>query len=315
MLRKNNFRIGIVGAGAMGSLFAYYFIRAGHEVILLDVPERTDALKSGIRIRFMDGSLEHIEVRASSDPAILQQCNIIFIFVKSYATGMACESIAPHIAPDAIFVTLQNGLGNREILEELFPHHAVISGATTIGAYIDSDGIVTEGGKGTITLGSLQQTALEQVHTLLHAANLPVEITPNPDEALWKKVIINAAINPLGALARIPNGKILESAHLRAIQEHLVREAVAVAAQEGILFDAEEMTALVRDVCAKTALNRCSMLQDIEAGRRTEIDAITGAIVKTAHTYGISVPHHEVIFALISALEDQKKTGVAPGIT
>ncbi len=315
MLQKNNFRIGIVGAGAMGSLFAYFFNRAGHEVILFDVPERADALKSGIRVRLMDGSLENIDVPASSDPEILRQCNIIFIFVKSYATLEACGSIAPHIAPGAIFVTLQNGLGNREILEKIFPYHAVISGATTIGAYIDSYGIIAEGGKGTITIGASHTTALEQVRALLHTTNLPVEITPNPDETLWKKAIINAAINPLGALARIPNGKILELAHLRAIQEHLVREAVAVAAQEGILFDAEAMTALVLDVCAKTALNRCSMLQDIEAGRRTEIDTITGAIVKTAHKHGIAVPYNEVIFALIAALEEQKKTGVAPGIT
>lgn len=315
MQNDSSAQVGIVGAGAMGSLFAYFFIRARLDVALFDIPARTEALRSGLRIRLLDGTHETVKVRASSDAEILRQCGIIFIFVKSYATRDAALAIASHIAPHAVFVTLQNGLGNKEILKETFPSHALVSGATTIGAYIDEDGIVHEGGKGTITIGASHSDALERVFTLLSRANLPVEITPNPDETLWKKAIVNAAINPLGALARIPNGKIIESKYLRTIQEHLIREAVSAAAKEGMQFDVDELIAQVREVCAKTAQNRCSMLQDMEKGRRTEIDTITGYIIHTAHQHGITVPYNEVVFALMVACEEQKKTGVAPGIT
>ncbi len=306
--------IGIVGAGAMGSLFAYFFSRAHADIVLYDTPERVEALTKGIEVRLLNGTCHSIYAAASSAPEGMRACDIIFIFVKSYNTRQAAKTISPHISPDAIFVTLQNGLGNKEILEELFPRNPIVSGATTIGAHINADGIIVEGGSGSITVGSTDTGALEKIMDLFHQTNLPAEITHNPDATLWRKAIINAAINPLGALLRIPNGMIVESSHLRAIQAHIVQEAVTAAQAERIAVDADELIAAVITVCGNTAQNRCSMLQDIEAGRRTEINAITGAIIARARKHGIATPYNDVLYGLIAALEEQKKTGVAPGV-
>ncbi len=308
-------KVGIVGAGAMGCLLGYFFSRAMTDIVLYDTQKRVKDIQNGYRIRLLEGTLHQVHAYATHNSEELTTCNIIFIFVKSYATEEAAHAIAAHTSKEAVLITLQNGLGNKEILEKYFPSNSIVVGTTTIGAYIDTDGIVIEGGRGTVTIGSRDSKARAKVLTLLHDAGLSAKETDRPHEALWKKAIINAAINPLGALARIPNGEIIESKYLRTIQEHLIREAVSVAAKEGMLFDVDELIAEARDVCAKTAQNRCSMLQDIEKGRRTEIDTITGYIIHTAHQYGIIVPYNEVVFALMAACEEQKKTGVAPGIT
>ncbi|MCX7677834.1 MAG: 2-dehydropantoate 2-reductase [Spirochaetes bacterium] len=311
-MTESKHKIGIVGAGAMGCLFAHYFVRANIDVMLYDLPSRIALLKNGIRVALFDGLTSETYVSVSSTPSELNDCSIVFIFVKSYSTRDAALAISPYLNRDTILVTLQNGIGNKEILQEIFPNNRIVYGATTIGAHINHEGIICEGGKGNIIIGSSNKVALENVCALFHATELPVECTSQPDLAVWRKAIINAAINPLGALLGITNGEIILSPQLRHIQKKIIREAVQVASSLGITLISEELVEETSEVCKKTARNRCSMLQDIEAGRKTEIDSINGKIIQLAQLAGISTPYNDAIYCLIVAREAKKKPGDSP---
>lgn len=296
--------IGIVGAGAMGSLFSGFFDSGGIEFVVYEKDRATvDALGLGLRVRRVTGPEQKVPVHACSDPSILQKCGIIFIFVKSHATTEAARDIAPHLAEGAVLVSLQNGLGNREILERELPGARLVYGTTTIGGYRDGPSTVVLGGMGEIVIGSADEKALDLVRGVLVSAGLDVHITPAPGEAVWKKAVINAGINPLGALMGLENGRLLESEHLSALQESIIRECVAVAMAEGISLDPDDMIAAARDVCGRTAANRCSMLQDLDARRKTEIDGINGHIIRTGLKNGVRAPYNEAVYRLVKARE------------
>ena len=138
---------------------------------------------------------------------------------------------------------------------------------------------------------------------ILKKANLDVTVVDDPDIAVWKKAIINAGINPLGALLEIPNGGIISNAYSKRIQEQIVREAVNVALSIGITFNPDEMVELTRGVCEKTSKNLCSMLQDRQANRRTEIDSINGIIIEHGKRASITTPYNDTVYCLIKAME------------
>lgn len=295
---------GIVGAGAMGSLFSYFFHRGGVGFVVFEKdPSTVAALGSGLRIQASPGSMEKIPVAISSDTGIIHQCAILFIFVKSYSTASAARDLAPHLREGTVVVSLQNGLGNREILARELPGVRLVYGTTTIGGYKDGPASVVLGGAGEIVIGSSDDGALALAEGVLKKAGLDVHITRAPEEAVWKKALINAGINPLGALAGIENGKIIGNEHLATLMESIIREGAAVASAEGVPLDPDEMIEAARQVCARTAANRCSMLQDLDAGRMTEIDSINGQIVRAGLRHGIRAPFNEALYRLVKARE------------
>ncbi len=300
-------RIGIAGGGAMGSLFAWYFHRAGIDVSVYEADNAAaESLKSGLSVT-AEGRTDIITLSACSDPSILRDRGMIFLFVKSYSTGAAMRSIAPHLSPDAIIVSLQNGLGNREAIAAHVPAGRIVYGSTTIGAYKTAPHALVLGGMGDIVLGGTGSGAVDAVAEALRLARLPVTVTKRPDETIWRKAIINAGINPVAALLGIPNGKIIESEHLSLLQKNIVFEAAAAARALGIDLDSEAMAAATREICAKTAANRCSMLQDLDAGRPTEIDSINGMIIRYGREHRIDTPYNEAVYALIKYREQKKE--------
>ncbi|MBP7582650.1 MAG: 2-dehydropantoate 2-reductase [Spirochaetes bacterium] len=295
---------GIVGAGAMGALFSCFFHRAGVEFRVYEKDRATvEALKNGLRARLEDGAERVVPLAAGSDPAAMRECGIVFIFVKSHATRAAAADIAPHLKEGTIVVSLQNGLGNREILARELPGARLVYGTTTIGGYKDGAGSVVLGGLGEIVIGSGDDTALAEARGLLEKAGLAIIITPNPEEAVWKKALINAGINPLGALSGLENGKIIGNEHLATLMESIIREGAAAASAEGVSLDPDEMIETALQVCARTARNRCSMLQDLDAGRHTEIDSINGHIIRTGLKHGIRSPFNEAVYRLVKSRE------------
>lgn len=154
-----------------------------------------------------------------------------------------------------------------------------------------------------MVIGGPNAGAVESVRALLESANVPVETHDRPDEVVWRKAVINAAINPLGALLDVPNGRLLELPDALIVQESVIKECVPVAAAKGIALDAVEMMEATREVCRKTAANLCSMLQDLRAGRRTEIDSINGAFARFGREAGVAAPYNELLARLVRAKE------------
>lgn len=287
----------------MGSIFAYFLGKEGETPLLYEKNlSVVEALRTGLRV-LLNGDTKSIEVSASASPEVLHNCDPVFIFVKSYHTADAAREIAGHLPEDCTVVTLQNGIGNMEAIAGFIPRTRIVYGSTIIGATKLDERTVAYGGSVEITIGGDDSARVERLRDYLEGKGLSVSIHGNPAEAVWRKAIINAGINPLGALLGVPNGILVRDENATALMESLVREAVSVALSLGIELEADEMIAAAKTVCEKTASNLCSMLQDINAGRRTEIEAINGIIVRYGKERGIPTPVNDAVYRLVMARE------------
>ncbi len=289
--------IAIAGPGAIGSLLAAMLTRAGNHVCLLDHrDERAGILqREGIHIH-EDGSDWQAHPLVSTDPAVIQSADLVVFCVKAYSTETLCHSIAPHVKPDSIILSLQNGLGNVERILSL-PVRTVLAGSTGMGALLDKTGQVISTGKGKTWIATARNGLKEcrTVVDLLRKAGIEADIHHDLNAMLWFKLILNATVNPLTAYYRILNGELLSHPQAGPLARRLLSEGVTVANALGMKLDSGQMLEALETLCRKTASNRSSMLQDIDNGRNTELDAITGALVKNAESTGIPVPNHQWI--------------------
>jgi 2-dehydropantoate 2-reductase len=299
-------KVGIVGAGAMGSIFTYFFYKANISTTIFEKDKNTiKNIKNGLKLVIGDET-ENIKIEVSDNPLILIDCEIIFIFVKTYDTEEALKIIASVITErekKSIIVTLQNGIGSIEKISKYISKDRIVYGSTSIGATRVNNNTVKLGGMGDIVIGGVNKDAVSAVENVFKKCRLNVLVTDKPDTAIWKKAIINAAINPIGALLGIPNGDIVKNEYSRDLQEKIVREAVEVADSMGLSFNTYEMIEQTRKVCENTSKNLCSMLQDVNAHRRTEIDSINGIIIQYGIKNNIPTPYNAAVYCLIKAKE------------
>lgn len=297
-------KAGIVGAGALGSLFAHIFQRAG---IAFSIYEKDKTIVDEINSRGLtlsEGDIQDIiHPSISTIPGILADADVIILFVKSYSTENAVKDIKSSIKTNAIIISLQNGLGNYETIAKHIEQNRIVLGTTTIGATKTGLASVSLGGKGTITIGSSSAGSIEEADILFSKAGLQFNRIFNPQIAVWKKAIINAGINPIAAVLNISNGEILDNQYAFELQAMVVEDAVVTARAEGIILDSTAMLQEVREICDKTSDNICSMLQDIRNRRKTEIDSINGVIIDTAFRYGITVSATKTLYLLVKGLE------------
>jgi 2-dehydropantoate 2-reductase len=205
------------------------------------------------------------------------------------------------LADDGIAVSLQNGFGNREILEAALGAPRVSLGVTTIGATLLGPGKVRPGGAGVITLEDDRR--LDALVHLLKTAGFSVNLVPDAKTILWGKLVINAAINPLSALLEVPNGTLLERPTARQLMSQAATEAAEVACAMGVQLPYPYPVAAVEDIAARTSANYSSMLQDIRRGAPTEINAISGAIVRFGQQVGVPTPVTRLLWQLVNAKE------------
>lgn len=300
-MANDTHRIGIVGAGAMGSLFAFFFYKY-YQLLLYDSNlDTVHAIEQGLTVEINSKQQNFFPI-ISNDPSILSEADVIFLFIKSFATSDAITNIQTHIKPDAIVVTLQNGIGNVELIASMI-ENPLVYGSTTIGATKLSPALVRFGGTGSIIIGSDSISHCSTVHSLLKQAGLSVTIASNPKKALWEKAIINAAINPLGALLEVPNGRLIQNNDTLYIISRILQEACQVAHADGISIDSNQMVEATVTVCRSTQNNFCSMLQDILAKRKTEIDSINGAVIDIAKRHNIDTSYNSTIYRLVKCKE------------
>lgn len=296
-------KAGIIGAGALGLLFAGFFSKSGIDYSIYEIDrDTTDAVKNGFTL--ISGDTAEIFIpEIDTSPEVLSESDIIFLFVKSYSTGDAAESVRDYLKSDAIIVSLQNGIGNFEAAAQFINKERILYGITTLGASKDNPSTVRFGGPGIIEFGGMSNEAIVRLSSMLQPAGLDFSVTDTPDKSVWQKALINAGINPIAAILSITNGEILNSQYSMKLQEMIIREGTAAAEAAGININAEDMIKRTIDVCRKTSSNRCSMLQDITNKRKTEIDYINGKIIEILNNSGIAAPYNESVYSLIKALE------------
>ncbi|PDW00325.1 ketopantoate reductase family protein [Candidatus Chloroploca asiatica] len=303
-------RIAIIGAGAIGGVFAWYLAPHCDLVIVDQWADHVAALnRDGLHCE-RDGVTKARRVRAVSDPALAFPAQLALVLVKAHQTTWAAEACAAALAPDGLAYTLQNGLGNHEVLAAELGATRVGQGVTTLGGTLLGPGRVRHAGMGATTLSltpnSAQANALAD---LLNQAGLPTSITGDLDTLIWGKLIVNVGINAITALLRVRNGVLAENSAARSLLGAVVTEAVGVAAAQGITLPYTDTVAHVLQVARATAANQSSMLQDRLRGAPTEIATINGAIVALGAKLGIPTPYNATLVALITALETSQGEG------
>ena len=300
-------KIAVMGAGAMGSLFGGLLSASGEDVTLVDVwREHVEAINArGLRIEEPDGS-RTVHVKATTDPSEVGPVDLIIIFVKSYDTLEATGDALPMVSEGTVFLSLQNGLGNIEKISEVAGSDRVIPGTTAQGCTLMGPGEIVHAGDGPTVIGErdgrVTDRALE-IRDALNRAGIGTEISDAVNGALWSKVLVNVAINPLTALTGLRNGELLDHPGIVKVMKEAVEEAIRVAEALGVDLGEGEHVEKVYEVARMTASNKSSMLQDVERGRRTEIDALNGAIVASARRLGLYVPVNETLTAAVKGLE------------
>lgn len=292
----------IFGAGAMGSLIGGLLARR-HEVTLVGRGPHVEAIRrEGLRIR---GRTElHVRPHAVEDVSEADPPDVVIVTVKSYDTAEAARALRRFRTRGA-FLSLQNGLGNLDLLAE--GSVRVLGGVTYHGVTFVGPGEVLHAGTGDTVLGPFRGATLEEAGVIAAAfreVGLATQVTGDVRTVVWTKAVVNACFNPLTGLLRVRSGVIGRSPPLMECAETIVAEAVAVAAAEGVSLDASALLERVADVSAATAENRSSMLQDLEKGRRTEIDAINGAITRLGVRHGIACPVNRLLTLLVKAAEE-----------
>ena len=269
-------------------------------------PAGLQALKSrGVTLVEADGRQFTYPVQVTDDPALCRGVDYALVLVKSWQTRRAAQQLKACLSKDGVALTLQNGVGNREILVEILDAPRVALGVTTLGANLAQPGVVAAGGEGVISTGV--HFRLDPLVDTLRAAGFAVEDAPDPDVLLWGKLVINAAINPLTALLRVPNGELLNRPTARSLMMSLAREAAAVATAQGLRLPYADPFTIVEATALRTAANHSSMLQDVQRGTPTEIDAICGAIVRAGEQVEIPTPVNYLVWQLVKALSPPRQ--------
>ncbi len=300
-------KVAVIGSGAMGCLYGGYLARSGVETWLYDVwPEHVQTMRErGLIIEDRDG--EHtIPVRATLDVVEIGVVDLMIIFVKSTQTALAVENARSCIGPDTLVLTLQNGLGNIEAITAHVDSRQVLAGVTSNGCTLLGPGRIRHAGVGTTHIGpvtGVMTPAVAGVVDLFNGAGLTTEASPNAVGMLWTKLVTNVGINALTAITGLLNGQLLEHSELLEIMDGAIAEVERVAVARGIRLEVEDPKGHVRQVCRATAANRSSMLQDVSNKRRTEIDAINGAVVREATDLNINVPYNRILTNLVKVIE------------
>ncbi len=297
-------RIGIVGAGAIGLSFAAALSRAHDVALLVRRSAVAEAIaRDGIAVAGPDES-EFVRVAAAADPRAMADRDAIIVAVKSFATRDALAPLHGILAPHALVASVQNGIDNAADARAVLPENRVVAGSTMFGAIKLGDGAVRPviiSGATIFERNASAAPTSDELAAAFVAAGLEARVVDDIAPVLWRKLIVNAAINPLGALARRPNGAIASDRDLSELGKGLAREAGTVASAAGV--DVGDPWEAVEAAARATAANRNSMLQDLDAGRPSEIEAIAGAIVRRAGEHGIAVPLTHAMLRLVRARE------------
>lgn len=297
-------RILVFGAGAMGS-FLGALLSARHEVTLVGRANHVAAIRrNGLRVTGQTSRIA--KLRAVTRVPQGARPDLVVVSTKAYDTRSAMRRLAPFRAT-ALFLSLQNGLGNGKAIAQVA--RRVVVGTTAHGVTLVGPGTIRHAGVGETVIGAwsnVDEDDLAHVREAFDEAGLTTRITSDIHTELWAKVVVNAAINPIAALAGVPNGRLVTEHVLARALEAVAREAAGIAKADGASIDPSEAARRAALVARRTATNRCSMLQDLERGRRTEIDAITGAVVRAARHHRLSAPLNELLYGLVRAREPSR---------
>lgn len=301
-------KIAVAGAGAMGSLFGALLTEAGNDVWLYDVwPEHVHAVaEHGLSVEH-EGRTRIVQIKATTEPKEIGHADLVIIFVKSTQTKPAAETARRLLCNDAMVMTLQNGMGNADIISEFIEPVRILAGTTSHGATMLGPGHIRHAGVGPTTIGVWAKSKegadrARQFADFFTQAGIETETVDDVHSVVWNKLLINIGINAITALSGIKNGQILDLEITRELSRAAVEEAMKVARAQNVKIR-DDAVGHVFKVAQATAVNRSSMGQDVDNKRQTEIAAINGFIVREAKKLGLEAPVNQTLTALVETLQ------------
>lgn len=308
-------RILVLGLGALGTVYSCLLKNRGHEIIGLDLEPVIAAInEQGVKVEGIWGEHEARLDLLVTNAAELQdeQFDMVILTVKSYETGEICRQIQDLIGPNTYLLLAQNGYGNYEAASEYIAADRIVLGRVIFGAETVKWGhsrvtVIADD----VLLGSPDQLIdlriLEDLAQVFNAAGIPTRASAQVMQYVWAKIIYNSALNPLGAILEVPYGQLAANYDSKSLMDEIIKEIFAVLEARGQKTpwaDAQEyMEAFYSQMIPPTVLHHASMLQDIQRGRRTEIDALNGAVINLGRACGVPTPVNEVIVSLLKAKE------------
>jgi 2-dehydropantoate 2-reductase len=294
-------KIAVMGAGAVGCYYGGMLARAGREVVLIGRPQHVEAIRRDGLLMDTQSFREHVAIGTALDAGGVRGAQLVLCCVKSTDTAGAAAEMAPHLAPDAIVLSLQNGYDNAARLQALFGrevHPAVVYVATEMAG----PGHLKHHGRGELVIGPFARSA--ELVALFAAAGVPVQVSDKVAGALWAKLIINCAYNALSAITQLPYGRIVQGEGVAPMMEDIVAECLAVAQADGIAVPGD-IRAAVAGIAVSMATQVSSTAHDVARGKPSEIDHINGYVVRRGAALGIATPVNRALHALVKLLESR----------
>lgn len=303
--------IAVVGAGAVGSFYGAMLARAGHKVTLIGRPGHVQATqRDGLKLDLAGSSAsETVRINASCELAVLESADLVLFCVKSTDSASVARQMAPHLAPHALIMSLQNGVENAALIAQQVSH-AVIPCVVYVATEIPAPGCVKHHGRGDLVIGTMPtsrltdpQKTLQALVALFASAQVQVQISPNVMADLWSKLLINCAFNAISGLAQIQYAKLAAVESVRSTQTALVKEVIAVALADGIHLSEPVALEAVAKISATMGSQKSSTAQDMARAKPSEIDHLNGFIVRRGQALGVSTPVNQAMFAMVKLVE------------
>ncbi len=290
-----------MGAGAVGCYYGGMLARAGHDVVLIGRLRHAEAInRDGLRLETVSFN-ECIRLEACTASSGVENADVVLCCVKSSDTVQAASEMAPFLKPDAVVVSLQNGIENPDLLRAQL-HQKVLPAAVYVATEMAGDGHVRHHGAGQLVIG--QSPRSRDVADMFVSAGIPVEISENIQGVLWTKLIINCAYNALSAITTLPYGKLVQHEGVEQVLRDVVEECLAVATKAGVtpVGDVREGVQRIPKIMANQT---SSTAQDLKRGRKSEIDHLNGCIVRQGEALGVATPVNRLLHTLVKILESQ----------
>ena len=297
--------ITVVGAGAMGGSYGGLLAAAGNRVRLIDTwQDHVDAVnRDGLRVDGAHG--EHrLRLAAATQPDANETADIVLLFTDTNGTADAARTIGDILSPDGFVVTSQNGIGNVETLRDILGDSRVVGGSSMCSAATIGPGHVSLTHLGPTSVGEIGGGSSARVEGFLRAleeAGFPSKPAPDIMAEIWQKFVVNCSANAVAAVTGLRSGEFVDLPDLMDFRVRVVEEVMTVLDAKGVTLPDP---GLIKRICAGgRRMNRPSMLQHVRMGRKTEIDALNGALVREAKALGIAVPYNEALVALLRGRE------------
>ena len=313
-------RIAIVGAGAMGSLFGGFLAEAGVDVTLVDINEaHIGAIRDkGLILDKGDGP-RAVQVDATTDPTNVAPVDLLIVFCKYLNTEDAVSAAKAYVTDDTYVWTLQNGIGNVDILKRHFADRQIVKGLTSATGIIEGPGVVSTNFRGETEtylwpIDGGKHPRLDEAARILTAAGLPTNRAPDMDYRIWRKLVINVTLTVLAGIMNTRIGAVYEVEPGRTLCEEIVRETVAVAQAAGVPLEMEDALSYL-DALSQAAVDHIgSATISLQKKERSEIDTMNGAVVREGERLGVATPVNRTITRIVKLVEETAVERLSPSI-